>query len=44
MMREESNGGGADCPKIVVYEAGVSQTTEAALTLFPLSFPLQQEN
>lgn len=37
-MREEARGGGADCTKIVLYGAGGSQTTEAALTL-PVSFP-----
>lgn len=35
VMREKSNGGGAECTKTVVYKAGASQATEAAL-LFPL--------
>ena len=40
-MREAASRGGADCTKIVLYEAGASQTTGKAL-LFPLSFHLQQ--
>lgn len=41
MMREEASGGGADCTKIVLYEAGGSQTMVRALVL-PLPCPLQQ--
>lgn len=40
-MREATSRGGADCMKIVLYEAGVSQTTGKALIL-PLPFHLQQ--
>jgi len=38
MMREEASGGGADCTKIVLYEAGVSQTMARALS-FPSLAP-----
>lgn len=41
MMREEASGGGADCTKIVLYEAGGSQTMGRTLVL-PLPSPLPQ--